>query len=157
MRISLIGSSRNAHLNRGFSLIELLVVLVIMTTITSIVVVSFSSQLSSLKLKYQVRNILSSIQKTRLDAIKSGHETLWTLDLDSRRYWSAQHKKNTYPSALKVVMDTASRERISSTKARIRFFPNGASTGAKVLISNERSTYVINVDWLTGLASIVDS
>ena len=50
----------------------------------------------------------------------------------------------------------AASEQIDDSQGRVRFFPDGTSTGGRLtLTQNERKYYVV-VDWLTGRVELVD-
>jgi len=51
---------------------------------------------------------------------------------------------------MRLALYTADQEIINETTGRIRFFPDGASTGGHISVLMERVEWRINVDWLTG-------
>ncbi len=57
-------------------------------------------------------------------------------------------------AALEVSLVTAASEQLDDTRGRIRFFPDGTSTGGRVTLSRDDRKFDITVDWLTGLVAI---
>ena len=49
-----------------------------------------------------------------------------------------------------MMLLTADSEQTSATSGRIRFFPDGASTGGHVSVRLGEREWRINVSWLTG-------
>ena len=41
-------------------------------------------------------------------------------------------------------------ERIGASAGRVRFFPDGSASGARVVLNDGRSTASVLVDWLNG-------
>lgn len=140
---------------KGFSLIEMLVVLAIISFIVVIATPSFFNGFDSLKVKQTIRTMSANIIQTRASAINTGKQQTWTLDLKNRQFWSSSTDlKKSYPTDIDVEFTTGSRERRSDTLASIRFFPNGSSTGAKLAIQKKNYRYTAQIDWLTGMLII---
>jgi general secretion pathway protein H len=55
---------------------------------------------------------------------------------------------------LELSLTTATSEQLDDVRGRIRFFPDGTSTGGRVTISRDDRKFDITVDWLTGLVAI---
>ncbi|MHB8679717.1 MAG: GspH/FimT family pseudopilin, partial [Rudaea sp.] len=54
------------------------------------------------------------------------------------------------PKDMRMVLLTADSEQTSATSGRIRFFPDGASTGGHISVRLGEREWRINVSWLTG-------
>jgi general secretion pathway protein H len=61
------------------------------------------------------------------------------------------------PPAIRLTLLTARREQIDETQGRIRFFPDGTSTGGAVRLRREARAYEVAVDWFDGRVSIDES
>ena len=55
-----------------------------------------------------------------------------------------------------VTLKIAASERLDENSGRIRFFPNGTSTGGGVSLERRGQTYNILVDWLYGRVRVVE-
>jgi len=141
----------------GFSLLELLVVLSIISTILYIAAPNFFRSFDNFKTKQLFRNMVADIRTTRIQSINTGQQQVWTIDLENRQFWSTvKNKKQSYKEDVNVTLTTASREQQSNKVASIRFFPNGSSTGARLELNKSTFTYVAEVDWLTGMLTLHD-
>ena len=60
------------------------------------------------------------------------------------------------PKELDLKVYTAQTEVSSESKAAIRFYPDGSSTGGRITVASGERKYVVDVDWLTGRVSIGD-
>ncbi|TCV91049.1 hypothetical protein EC912_1171, partial [Luteibacter rhizovicinus] len=49
----------------------------------------------------------------------------------------------------------AQEDRVNATTGRIRFFPDGSSTGGRVTLGRGTREWHVNVGWLTGAVSVV--
>jgi general secretion pathway protein H len=52
---------------------------------------------------------------------------------------------------------SATSDQSSGDIARIRFFPDGSSTGGRITLRSGRREWHVNVSWLTGAISIYDT
>jgi len=140
---------------KGFSLIELLLVLVITISILALVSPRIVNSLDSIQLKRLSRDIAGSLRATRALAITKGSETTWLVDFDQHHYRYTNKTKN-YSDKIDLTLTTASKQQISQRVATIRFFPDGSSTGGELIISQEKFNYTIQINWLTGRIKIYD-
>ncbi len=136
---------------QGFTLVEMIIVLVIAALAMGIVGSNFSAGLAGTQLKSAVNDVASALRYTRGQAISSGQEAVFTLDVDHRSYTISTRKK-TYklPPDLDLTVNTAQDEINGDGQGSIRFFSDGSSTGGRVEIkSGDRKRY-IDTNWLTG-------
>ena len=142
-QISLTGS-------RGFTLVEVMVVMVIIALVMGMVATSLSSSVSSAEARAASRKLVASLRYTRARAILDKKEQVLLLDIDNRSYQAPGRKQINLPEGVDITVTTARSELTSESVAGIRFFPDGGSTGGHIeLIINERE-YRIDVAWLTG-------
>lgn len=142
---------------KGFSLIELLLVLAIISAIVALVAPRLSGTLDSLQLKRVSRDMAASLRTTRSQAISKGQDMKWLLNLEQHYYqYGSTQKVVPYSEELDVTLTTASKEQISDSLASIRFFPDGSATGGEILLSQDKQHYSIQIDWLTGRIKIYD-
>jgi general secretion pathway protein H len=142
---------------KGFSLLELLIVLVIISSIAVLVAPKLSGTLDSLNIKTLSRDMASSLRATRQLAISRGQDRIWTLDLAQHAYQDGRGQKwVVFDKDINVFLTTVSKERISDSLANIRFFADGSASGGEVALTYQRLSYVVQVNWLTGRVKVYD-
>ena len=145
----------NARYPSGFSLIELLVVLLIATLIMTVTPPMLSSAMPGLQLKSTARQLAAGLRYARDRAVAGRSEVKLTVDLEARSV-SVTHRKDgiSIPDDLEISLVTAASELEDETLGHIRFYPDGTSTGGRVTVSYRGNGYAVDVDWLTGRVSI---
>jgi general secretion pathway protein H len=135
---------------RGFSLIEMIAVIVLIGIAVSIVSFSFTKSLSNAKIQAASRDLVAALRYTRGQAIVKGQQTALDLDLQNNTYQAPGRALVKLPAQMRMTLLTADTEQTSATSGRIRFFPDGASTGGHISVFMGQREWRINVSWLTG-------
>jgi general secretion pathway protein H len=138
------------HRSGGFSLIEMVAVMVLIALVFAMVSLSFSKSLSSAKVQAASRDLVAALRYTRGQAIVKGKSTTLELDVENNRYMIPGPRVVNLPSSMRMSMLTADNEQTGQNTGRIRFFPDGASTGGHISVYLGNDEWRINVDWLTG-------
>lgn len=138
----------------GFTLVELLVVMVIAALILGLVGTSISRNISGAEMRNAAGKLTASLRYTRTRAILDKEETVFTVDTENRSYKAPKRDEVILPEGMKVALTTARSELTSENVGGIRFYPDGGSTGGFVELNANGRIYRINVAWLTGEASI---
>jgi general secretion pathway protein H len=145
------------HLNKGFTLLELIVVLFIVVLGFSVVGINLSSGNDATELKASARDIVSALRFARGQALISHQETTVTLDLAENTYTvSSRDRIYPIPKAIDVTVVTAQSE-LSEGSASIRFFADGSSTGGRITLELGKATWQIDINWLTGQIELDDT
>ena len=111
------------HLNKGFTLLELIVVLFIVVLGFSVVGINLSSGNDSTELKVAARDIVSALRFARGQALISHQETTVTLDLAENTYTvSGRDKVYPIPKAIDVTVVTAQSELTGEGSGEYSFF-----------------------------------
>ena len=135
---------------RGFTLIELIAVLVLIGIAISVVSLSFTKSLDNAKVQAASRDLVAALRYTRGQAIVKGQQTALDIDLEKNTYQAPGKPLMALPHNMHMTLLTADSEQTGATSGRIRFFPDGASTGGHVSVFMGRREWRINVSWLTG-------
>lgn len=138
----------------GFTLVELLVVLVIAMLVLGLVGTSISRSISGAEMRTAAHKLASSMRYTRTRAILDKEEKVFLVDTESRSYTAPRREPVTLPEGMKVALTTARSELTAENVGGIRFYPDGGSTGGFVELDANGRIYRVNVGWLTGEASI---
>ncbi len=134
----------------GFSLIEMVAVMVLIALLFALVSMSFSKSLTSAKVQAASRSLVAALRYTRGQAIVKGKSTSLELDVENNRYMVPGPKVVMLPATMRMTLLTADSEQTGQNSGRIRFFPDGASTGGHISVYQGNNEWRINVDWLTG-------
>ena len=135
---------------RGFTLVEVMVVMVIIALIMALVGTSMARSVSSAEARASTRKMVASLRYTRARAIIDKKEQVFQVDIDNRSYQAPGRKQVNLPEGVDVTITTARSEVTSESVAGIRFFPDGGSTGGHIELTVNEREYRINVAWLTG-------
>ncbi len=139
----------------GFTLIELLVVLLIMGALITLAPAAFHNIAPGLEMKAAAREVAGAMRQARGQAIRDNREAVVLIDTERNVYRLGQDARvHALNPAFQVSLVTAASEQLDDTRGRIRFFPDGTSTGGRVTLSRNDRKFDITVDWLTGLVAI---
>ena len=139
----------------GFTLLELLVVMAIVTFLLAIVPPLLGNVIDSTRIKSATRHLSSALITARNKAISSQQEVILAIDVNSHIYSLLDKKRKlSLPDNTSFVLTTAKSEQLSPSKGAFRFFADGSSTGGQIKLSHEPFEYFININWLTGKVSI---
>jgi len=136
--------------NKGFTLMELLIVVFLITIILSLSAFFFAGFLPSSQFNATGREISAMIQRTRSLTRMNMESHTFMIDLDNRSYGIAGvPAKNIPPGILIKVIDPFSGE-IPQGKYSIVFNPGGAVSGGTIVLSRGKRTLRIELDPITG-------
>jgi general secretion pathway protein H len=139
---------------RGFSLLELVVVIVLIAAATALTAGVMSSGLPGQQLRGAAREIAAQLRFARAQAIVSGQPQRFELDAATREWTGPKQRKGTLPAKIEVVAVGARDEQPRGTTAAYRFFPDGASTGGHIRLRRGTAEARVDVDWLTGAVTV---
>lgn len=142
------------HRQRGFSLIELMVVVVLIAATTALAASVMTTGLPGQQLRNASRELAAQLRYTRAQAIVTGKSQLFTLDTRTREWQAPNRRHGQLPSQIKLVATGARIEQTNPDVAAIRFFPEGAATGGRIVLSRDRAAWQLDVEWLTGEVTI---
>ena len=144
-------------LNKGFTLLELIVVLFIVVLGFAAIGINLSSGNDATELKVAARDIVSALRFARGQALISHQETTVTLDLAENTYTvSGREKVYSIPKAIDITVVTAQSE-LTEGSASIRFFADGSSTGGRITLELGKAAWKIDINWLTGQIELEDT
>lgn len=139
---------------RGVSLIELIVVVVLIAAGTALAASVMGVGLPGQQLRNASRELAAQLRYTRAQAIVTGRSQTFSVDARTREWQAPNRRHGQLPSEISL---TATGARIEQTRpdiVAIRFFPEGAATGGRIVLSRERAAWQIDVEWLTGEVTV---
>lgn len=135
---------------RGFTLIELIAVVVLLAIVLAIASLSLSRSLGSAKVRAASKDLVAALRYTRGQAIVKGKPQVLVMDLEQNSYVAPGKKSVSLPKDMVLRLTTAETEQTSANSGGIRFFADGSSTGGHVSVLMGEREWRINVAWLTG-------
>ncbi|MCC6345857.1 MAG: prepilin-type N-terminal cleavage/methylation domain-containing protein [Nitrospirales bacterium] len=135
---------------KGFTLLELLIVMFLMTLLLGIAAVSLSNSLPSSQVNATARDIASTLKHARSLALLSGEDQVLSLDLNARRYGVEGKPFRAIPADIAVMVTTPLSGEIRSGTYRIVFRPMGVADAGTIIVSNSKRTVLIEADPVVG-------
>ncbi|PID48782.1 MAG: type II secretion system protein GspH [Proteobacteria bacterium] len=138
---------------QGFSLLEVILVLVIAGLMMGVAASSLSE---GPVLRKNSREVATSLRHARSLAILRQKEILWSMDTQTGHFGLPNEgEKRALHEGIVAKINTARSEVSSASRANIRFFPDGSSTGGSVDLMDGQQSYTVNVEWISGRVSLL--
>jgi general secretion pathway protein H len=135
---------------RGFTLLELLLVMVLIAAITGLTIGLLGVGRSGRQLRDAAQTIATQLRYTRSQALTTGMPQRFEMDLDKRAWTAAGMHHGTLPAELQITFDGVRQEQTTARNAAIRFFPDGSATGGRISLRTRGVGWRVDVRWLTG-------
>ena len=139
--------------SRGFTLLELLVVMTIVAVTTALVGVNLGGG-ERANLESIARTLVTDLRYVRSRAMVGNADTALVIDLARGAYFSREAKlQRQLPDsvALELTLDTRDTD---DRRGRIVFYPDGSSSGGKVRLTRNGRSLDISTAWLNGYVSL---
>ena len=138
----------------GFSLFELIVVLVLLSLVAAVILPSFTTGMQGIRLNTAARDMVTKLRQARSRAIAeqrvfrvafgSPEQEEFTYSITDD--YGVEVEKIELPRGFKLILD-------SEVEPVVSFYPNGRSSGFQLLIQNPREyKLAVEVDRISGLA-----
>jgi type II secretion system protein H len=168
IRILSAGRTLNSDIygdQNGFTLLELVLVLVLMGLIAGLTLPFVVSTLDRIKLQSEVRQIASALQFARSEAISKKTLFTFNIDINKNQYWLAipKHEEITQSKQLDETVQIIDYKRADETLTEgtlmILFYPLGNSSGGTLRFKSlddkkEENIYAVIIDPITGKPTI---
>ena len=140
----------------GFSLVEVIAVLMVLAILAGLVGVRLRPGSGSDALLATAHELASRCRAARAGAIRRGADQMVVIDLAGRVVSSSLPTQEplAIPESITILTDTSAAAQRSASVAGIRFHPNGSSTGGVVRLASGRKAYEVRVNWFTGRVSV---
>ena len=140
--------SWNVDREAGFTLIEVMAVMLIIALVASLAVTNMPGT-GRAGLRALTLQTASLLRRERLGAILTGRDR--EVSLDGERRVLVGDGGDIVALPRDITLDILGVDALwSGRQAVVRFHPDGASTGAVVKLSREKAEYEIRVNWYTG-------
>lgn len=138
----------------GFSLLELVVVLAIVAIATAVAIPAFGKRDGAVMLRTTALNITAKLRMLRAVALRSNRPASMSFAA-ARRSYSFDPTGTVIQLPPSVGLQVYVAKLISSdgSKSRVVFYPDGSSTGARLLLLSDGKTCSIEVVPITGIVN----
>ena len=146
-----------AHSTRtaGFTMLELLVVIVIIGVVAALSPPIFSSGVTSAQHRALARAIAQELRFARSQAIANRTDVGVEFNLADRTYQLQGGKRpGKWPEGIALELVTTAAETVDDKHASVRFYADGGSTGGRVTLKYKEREFRIDIGWLTGRIAI---
>jgi len=148
---------RSIKANQGFTLIEMIIVLLISVLGFAVLGSNISSGNQSTRLQAAARDIASALRYAHGQALLSRQPVSVEIDLADNSYRLSNRDK-TYPldEQIELSLVVAEEEFAEGKAGSIRFFGDGSSTGGRITLEWGKQLRRVDVNWITGAVAIND-
>jgi general secretion pathway protein H len=141
----------------GFTLLEMLAVILLIGIAVAAVSISVTQGLASARVRAASGELAAALRATRAQAIVQSNERHFDLDTRANTYTGVHGKRVALPKGMRISATSAAADAPDNHTTRIRFFPDGSSTGGRITLYSGQREWHINVSWLTGEVRMVDT
>jgi general secretion pathway protein H len=145
-----LNRSPGARAARGFTLIEIIAVIVLVALMVALVAVTVGTGIEGARIRAAGKELVAALRYTRTQAIVKREAQVLIVDVENRTYEAPGRKPVQLPAQLEVKLLTAAQEQVGDGVGRIRFFPDGSSTGGHIELIRDDAHWRIDIGWLTG-------
>jgi len=143
--------SRPQGSQRGFTLFEMLVVIVLIGVTVGILSFGVSKGLHAASERRAIAQVVQALRAARVQAIVSGQPAQTRFDLAQRRFAAPGQAAQALPADMNIRLQTA-----QELGAAFEFYPDGGASGGYVLLSQGDKHWRIDIGWLTGSVAVRD-
>lgn len=135
---------------RGFTLIELMVVFAILALVMSIAPSAYDKMKTSMDYRDVVRGVITEMRAARQQAVLTGRDSVFAVDLEHKQFGVEGGKPHPIPDNIEMRAIVADSE-AKGAHFSIRFLPSGGASGGSVDVLRGSGDGVrLRVDWFSG-------
>jgi general secretion pathway protein H len=146
-------SPPSAQPEAGFSLIEMLVVLAIVSVVVGIAAISVQQVRNSKSPSAYARQLAVNMTALRYRAMNTGRIQTAEIDIEQKAFSdSTQRESIVIPRSWTLSVTIGRKIAQPKSVPKITFLPDGTSSGAEITLTEpDGDTAYVRVNWLTGL------
>jgi general secretion pathway protein H len=150
--------SRAGSDSRGFSLLELILVLMVLGLGSLVVLPSVDKGLRDQEVRRSALRLAAAARDLRSRAVQNGIPQQLVLNLPRNSYLLARDREVFLPTEVKIA-DVEGGETLDSGIRRFLFFPNGSTFGGQIHVAGlyHAVSYSIRLEPLTGKIEVLRS
>lgn len=151
------GARPKANGAGGFTLVEMVVVLVIAMLLLAVVGPRASSGIGGLRFRAAAQELASALRYVRAKSVAQGREAALTVLLDEHGYIVDAGKQYAIPEEVEIGLYTASDQVVNNDQGAIMFYPDGSASGGRITLAYRGQRRLVDVNWLTGLVEVLEA
>ncbi|MCB1743638.1 MAG: GspH/FimT family pseudopilin [Gammaproteobacteria bacterium] len=138
----------------GFTLLELLVVLVLLALLAGFSVPYLVNR-GGHEARTSASTLTAALRRSRSVALREHRAAAFTIDVESKWFeLPGEQRRRQLPDSLELRLFTARSEMSDEHTGSIRFFPDGSATGGRITLGADPIWYYIDVDWFSGRVTL---
>jgi general secretion pathway protein H len=139
---------------RGFSLLEIIVVISLIGLLMGFAAYTLNKQLPGQQLRSSAKELAAELRFAKSQAMVTGEAKSFQINAKTREWKGPKNHSGVLPKALEIIATTARREQPENDIAAIKFFPDGAATGGRIVLQHDKAKWQVDVKWLTGEVTV---
>lgn len=139
---------------RGFSLLEVLVVVAVLGLATSLVVTRGPARSAGLDVRAAASELAQSLRATRMRAIVANRPATFRLDPAGGGFAVDAGPVRRLPVGMHLAMTADAASGRADTAGAIRFYPDGSSSGGRIAVASGAARALVRVEWISGRVGI---
>ena len=134
---------------------EILITMFVIALLTSLAAPRFAAVMPGAELRHTTMVLAADLRGARNDAIAKGRPLVISFDTEERHYRGGLRNAHTdWPERVEFEIVVPERMFNEQDKPEIWFYPDGSSSGGKILCSSSDRSYVVSVNWLAGWIAV---
>lgn len=135
---------------KGFTLLELIIVIFLISLMLGLSAVFFANTLPSGRLNATVREMTAMIKYARSFASINGEPQTVTLDLDAKRYGIEGRGYRKIPTDVNIMVIDALEGEVNNGQYPLIFYASGAVDAGGIVLWNDKKKVTIQMDPVVG-------
>ncbi len=139
---------------KGFTLLELIIVMFLIGLTVSLSAVLFANSMPSSKFSATAREIVASIRHARTLAQLRGETQTFTIDMEAHKYGIDTVTSKDIPPGISVKVVDPLQGDVQTGKYQFEFPPTGGTQAGTIVLWNSKKTVRIEIDPIVGSAEV---
>ena len=139
----------SAFASAGFTLLEIMLVMALVAGAMLMVAAALTRSGDGTRLRTSVAQIANGLRDTRAQALMSQQVQRFVINSEAHQWQASGRTPQQVHTAIYIDASTAAELRTERGEV-IAFFPDGASSGGRIVLSQGGQSWQLDVNWLTG-------
>ncbi|WHZ19681.1 MAG: hypothetical protein OJF55_001830 [Rhodanobacteraceae bacterium] len=131
----------------------MLAVIVLIAIAASVAAVSLRGHAGG-QLDATAQRVAAGLRDTRTRAMATGKPQWFAVDLRAHTFAAPGREPRAWPKDATLQVTSAAEDVRQAGVARIRYFPDGSSSGGNIVLAEGPRSVRVDVDWLTGAVTV---